>query len=137
MFLFTDAMRMIDDINKRSFWLGVWGAALNIPQVIGGILFLPHLEAVLILIACVGSVMIAAQMHKRAPFTRLTSWVHLPWLVLLPYLAVSLLNQGTGTYFGIWLAYVAITIAISLVLDLRNLWLYYQGNNGTFEAARR
>ena len=137
MFLITDTKRMIDDIKKSSFWFGLWGAALNIPQVIGGVLFLPRLEAILILIACVGSVMVAAQMHKRAPLTRLTSWVHLPWLALLPYLAHSLLIEGVSTPFGLWLAYVAAVIAISLILDVRNLWLFYFTDQDQFEGADR
>lgn len=135
MFLVTDTMRMINDINRRSFWLGIWGRSLNLPQIVGGLWFLPRLEAVLVLIACVGSVAIAAQIHKRSPFSRLTSWVHLPWLLLLPYLTDSLLDEGVRSLFGIWLAYVSATIAISLVLDARNLWLYYLTDNARFEGA--
>lgn len=137
MLLIIDTMRMIRDIDRGSFWLGMWGKALNLPQIIGGIWFLPRLEATLILIACVASVVIAAQVHKRSPFTRLTSWVHLPWLPLLPYLIHALQSEGVGTPFGIWLAYVTATIAISLILDVRNLWLYYLTDNGQFEAAGR
>lgn len=137
MFLITDTKRMIDDINCSSFWLGLWGAALNIPQVAGGLLFLPRLEAALILFACVGSVVIAAQMHKRAPFTRRTSWAHLPWIPLLPYLAQSMALENLVTPFGLWLAYVVATIALSLVLDVRNLWLYYVAGDDQFEAADR
>ena len=132
-----DAFKMIDDINKRSFWFGLWGAALNIPQVVGGLIFVTRLEAVLILIACVGSVLVAAQMHKRDPFTRLTSWVHLPWIPLLPYLAHALLAEGVETPFGAWLAYVVAVIAISLVLDVRNLWLFYFTDKARFEGAER
>jgi len=133
MFLYTDTKQMIDDINNRSFWFGLWGASLNVPQVIGGVIFLPRLEAALILIACVASVMVAAQMHKRMPFTRLTSWVHLPWIPLLPYLVSSLIEEGIGTLFGVWLTYVTVTIALSLVLDIRNLILQYFTNNNQFE----
>lgn len=137
LFLITDTKRMIDDINRSSFWFGLWGAALNIPQVIGGFLFLPRLEAALILVTCAIPVVIAAQMHKRRPFTRLTSWVHLPWLLLLPYLVVTLLEEDLSTVFGVWLAYSTAVIAISLVLDLRNLLLLYFTDNGKFENSER
>lgn len=137
MFLITDTKLMIDDINNHSFWLGVWGKALNIPQVIGGIIFLPRIEAFLVLIACVGSVLVAAQIHKKAPFSRLTSWVHLPWLALLPYLFASLRDEGVGTFFGLWLAYVAVTMVVCLALNVRNLYLYYLTDNSQFEGVSR
>ena len=58
-----------------------------------------------------------------------------PWLPLLPYLVISLRSEGVDTYFGIWLAYVTAAIAICLVLDARNLWLYYGRDNQRLEAA--
>jgi len=135
MFLITDTKRMIYDINRSSFWFGLWGAALNIPQVIGGLVFLPRLEAALILITCAVPVVIAAQTHKRAPFTYLTSWVHLPWVPLLPYLVASVREEGLSTVFGVWLAYCATVIAISLALDARNIVLVYFTDNSKFEGA--
>ena len=137
MFLITDTKRMIDDINNHSFWLGVWGAALNIPQIIGGFIFLPRIEAFLVLVACVASVSVAAQMHKNAPFTRLSSWVHLPWLALLPYLLTSLRDEGVETFIGLWLSYVIVTMVICLALNVRNLYLYYFTDNSQFEGGNR
>lgn len=74
--LIRDSFAMITDLRRNAPGIGHWGAALNIPHVVGGLIFIQQLEALLVLVTCVVSVMVAAQIHKRAPYSRLTSIVH-------------------------------------------------------------
>lgn len=130
-----DARDMITDLNRVSPFLRVWGPALNIPHVVGGLIFIGRIEAALVLATCVFSVVVAAQIHKRRPFSRLTSLVHVVWLPLFPVLVDVLMTEGAVGAFGIWLAYVVVTMAISLVLDAWNIILILFTRNNAFEGA--
>ncbi len=130
-----DARNMILDLNRVSPFLRIWGPALNVPHVVGGLVFIGRYEAALVLATSVFSVVVAAQIHKRSPFSRLTSLVHIVWLPLFPLLLEVLMTEGAVGAFGIWLAYVVVTMAISLVLDAWNLILYVFTRNNAFEGA--
>lgn len=131
----TDARNMISDLNRVSPFLRVWGPALNIPHVVGGLIFIGRIEAALVLVTCIFSVVVAAQIHKRRPFSRLTSLVHVVWLPLFPMLLDVLMTQGAVGAYGIWLTYVVITMGVSLILDAWNIILILFTRNNAFEGA--
>ena len=81
------------------------------------------------------AVLVAAQIHKRDPFSRLTSICHITWLPVLPLLVPALLRSEEPAYFRAWLLYTVVTMAISLLLDVRNLVLYWSGPDRAFERA--
>lgn len=125
--LLTDPFRMIAQIRRIGGAIDAWGAALNIPQAIGGLVFIATIEGRTILATLIVTLIVAGQIHRRLPFSRLTGLCHLPWLALLPWLVVRLpAADGVGP-FEIWLGYVCVTIAISLVFDARDLALYRRG----------
>lgn len=130
-----DARDMISDLGRVSPFLRLWGPALNIPHVAGGLIFIGRYEAALVLATSIFSVMVAAQIHKRSPFSRLTSLVHVVWLPLLPMLLEVLRTDGAVGAFGIWLIYVVITMVISLILDTWNIILTLFTRNNAFEGA--
>lgn len=132
-----DVKTMIEDLQRVSPFMRVWGPLLNGPMVLGGLVFIYRFEAVLILITCMGSVLVAAQMHKRAPFTRLSSLVHVVWLPLFPYLVQALTERGVVDLFSAWLAFVTLTMGICLVLDALNIALYFSSSNNKYEGADR
>ncbi len=130
-----DAWKMIGDLQRTSPFMRVWGPALNAPKVLGGLIFINRFEGVLILISCVASVLVAAQIHKRVPFSRLTSLVHVVWVPLFPELIRTLTTEGLETFFGIWLGYVVVTMGVSLFFDARNIVLYLIRQDAKFEGA--
>jgi hypothetical protein len=132
-----DVRNMIEDLQRVSPFMRVWGPLLNAPMVLGGLIFIGHFEAVLILLTCVGSVLIAAQIHKRLPFTRLSSLVHIVWLPLFPYLVRALMDRGVIDLYGAWLAFVTLTMGICLALDALNIALYLSSSNNKYEGADR
>lgn len=130
--LVKDARNMISDLNRESAFMRVWGPALNVPHVLGGLVFIGRYEAALILATSVFSVIVAAQIHKRSPFSRLTSLVHVVWLPLFPLLVQTLMDEGVQRAFSVWLAYVVVTMGISLILDAWNIVLALGTRNKRF-----
>ncbi|WOF75786.1 hypothetical protein QMT40_003463 [Parvibaculaceae bacterium PLY_AMNH_Bact1] len=132
-----DIKNMIEDLQRVSPFMRVWGPLLNAPMVLGGVVFINRFEAVLILVSCVGSVAVAAQIHKRVPFTRLSSLVHVVWLPLFPYLVQVLMDRGAVDLYSAWLAFVTLTMGICPALDALNIGLYLSSSSNKYEGADR
>jgi hypothetical protein len=126
-FLVLDALRMIQDIRRTSRAVDIWGAALNVPQLIGGLVFVRALEGQLILVTLVFTLIVAGQIHKRARFSRLIGLCHLPWLALLPWLVYRLLTVDYSIQLRVWGYYVAAAIAVSLIFDAIDVYRYTKG----------
>ena len=127
MFL-LDPFRMIADIGRASRVIYFWGAGLNIPQVIGGLIFIAHVEAQLVLASAILTLLVAGQIHKRSPFSRLIGLCHIPWLLLLPWLAYRIGNFEHTVWLELWLYYTSITIAVSIVFDAVDVYQYSKGH---------
>ena len=125
--LLLDPFRMIGDIGRASRAVNAWGAALNIPQVIGGLVFIKTLEGQLVLATVVATLIVAGQIHRNTPFSRLIGLCHIPWLALLPWLVVRLQAQEHSIALQLWGDYVAMAIAISLVFDAIDVYRYAKG----------
>jgi hypothetical protein len=125
--LLLDPFRMIRDIGRASRAVNAWGAALNVPQVVGGVLFLTTLEGQLVLATVIATLIVAGQIHRKMPFSRLIGLCHIPWLALLPWLVVRLLVQEHSIALQLWGYYVAMTIAISLVFDAIDVYRFTKG----------
>jgi hypothetical protein len=89
MFLFLDPLKMIREIRGLGGFIGTWGGLLNIPQVIGGLLFIRSLEGQIILVTAIFTLVVAGQIHKRAKFSRMIGICHMPWLAMLPWLFLA------------------------------------------------
>ena len=126
--MIVDALRMIQDIRRTSRAVDVWGALLNIPQFVGGLIFIAQLEGRLILITLIFTLLVAGQIHRVSPFSRLIGLCHLPWLVLLPIIASKLSSAAPLGWYEGWLAYVFIVICISLVFDAWDVARYLRGD---------
>ena len=130
---FKDAFAMISDLRAEAPGIGRWGAMLNIPMTIGGLVFIQRPEGSLPLVLNTIAVLIAGQIHKRRRFSRLTSLCHVMWIPALPVLITGLLRADESLLLRAWLLYTVATMAISLVLDVRNLVLYWLTSDGEFE----
>lgn len=128
---FKDAYQMVSDLRSEAPAIGRWGFLLNMPMWVGGLVFLPRLEAGTVFVLNTIAVLIAGQIHRRSRFSRLTSICHVAWLPALPLLGSALLRADEPTYYRGWLLYTAVTMAISLVLDVRNLASYWLSDDRT------
>ena len=126
--ILTAPIRMIRDIRALGGGIRIWGAALNLPQIIGGVIFIATIEGLAILVTALATLLVAGNIHRKAPFSRLISICHLPWLGLAPWLIGQMLGKEFSTAMLIWLIYVTGTIIVSLVLDIREIILYFRGD---------
>lgn len=126
--LLLDPFRMIRDIGRQGLGIFIWGGLLNIPQVLGGLVFIATIEGQVILATVIATLVVAGQIHRRQPFSRLIGICHLPWLALLPWLVYRLADAAAIGALEIWVAYVAAVIAISLVFDALDLYRYARGD---------
>jgi len=125
--LVRDAFSMIRDIGRASRAVNAWGAALNIPQLIGGLVFITTIEGQLVLASVVLTLVVAGRIHRQTPFSRLIGLCHIPWLALLPWLVYRLQTAEHSIALQIWGWYVAVVIAISLVFDAIDVYRYTRG----------
>ena len=135
MFLLLDAIRMIREIRSKGFAIRMWGGLLNLPQLIGGVIFITTVEGLAILATSIVTLVVAGQIHKRNPFSRMIGICHLPWLVLLPWLIYRLQSFDHSVALKSWGYYVAVTILISLVFDVLDIYRYARGEK-TFSWAK-
>ena len=77
----------------------VWGAVLNVPLLLGGLLFATHIEGQLILATEIVSLVVAGQIHKRRPLSRLIGTCHVLWVPLIPFL----LYRAAAANLDFWL----------------------------------
>ena len=126
--LIYDALNMIRDIRSKGGAIRAWGALLNMPQVLGGLLFIATIEGQAIFLTVILTLIVAGRIHRREPFSRLTGICHLPWIALLPWLIRrTILFDHSMVQTG-WMIYVAATISISLVFDLLDAVRYLRGD---------
>lgn len=123
---------MIRDLRAEIPRVGRWGFMLNMPMWLGGLIFVQRPEASATFVLNTIAVLIAAQIHKRNRFSRLTSICHVAWLPVLPFLISALLRSDEPVAFRGWLLYTVVTMAISLALDVRNLMLYWGSDDRAF-----
>jgi hypothetical protein len=135
MSLLLDPIRMIRDIRSQGLAIDLWGGLLNIPQLIGGLIFISTIEGQAILVTLILTLTVAGQIHKQRPFSRLIGVCHVPWLALLPWLVYRLQDTEHSVPLRIWAYYVAATIFISLIFDCLDLYRYARGEK-TFSWAK-
>lgn len=128
MFLAKDLIKVIGDIGRKSFWLGKWGQSLNFPMFFGPLFFYEKTVVWVIFFCNLVAVLTAAQIHKKAPFSRFTSICHIAWFPMLYLMARAIMDPMNSIYFDSWLYYVSVTVIISLVLDVFNLFKYFNGD---------
>jgi len=136
MYLLRDALLMIRDIGINSRVVYVWGALLNVTQLIGGVVFITTVEGQVVLATLILTLVVAGQIHKKAPFSRLIGLCHVPWAALLPWLVYRLQTMEHPVALQIWGYYVAVTISISLIFDALDVYRYARGQR-TFSWASK
>lgn len=131
--LFLDPIRMIRDIRTElPRALDVWGAALNFPQLAGGLYFIGTLEGSLVLGSWLLVMLTAGYIHRHQRFSRLIGLCQVWWLPVLPALIQGAVGQTEISVFSVWLWYVCVTMVISLVLDVYDIHRYVSAADRTY-----
>lgn len=132
-----DFMRMRRDLKAVRPDLDVWGFALNMPLLIGGLAFAYTVEGALILTSELLALVVASQLHRRRPLSRLMGLCHLPWLPLIPALVHWFVAHDHGTVFRAWLVYAIAVMALSVTLDAVDLYRYLTSDDKSYASRRR
>lgn len=128
MYFLTDALKMVSDIKTKGIVIYLWGGLLNIPQVVGGLIFIRTVEGLVILLTVLFTLAVAGQIHKRKPFSRGIGICHLPWLVMLPWLLWRIISVEHSPVQSYWMIYVAIVVSVSLIFDVNDVIRYARGS---------
>ena len=113
--------------DARSFhrgWLW-WWRLLLIVNIAGPLLFLGHIEAVVVLASYLVSSVAIVVLHRRLGWVRLLGVGHLPWLGVIPWLLHRLLTTSPGDALATFLVVVIVVDTVCIVLDVADVgrWL--------------
>lgn len=135
MSIFKDIQQFSKDMSSLPWYIQVWATLYPLPQVLGGLYFIQTLPGAVILLGRILSTIIASQVHKGSPFSKLIGPVsHAHWLLILPYLGFVLATQQLQAPLFWFISYVTVTSCISAVIDIRD---YFRAKQHGETAYRR
>ena len=120
------------DIAARSRLLAAWGFLLNVPTLIGALIFVRTIEGASVTGAVIVSLIIAGQIHKRAPMSRLIGLCHIVFLPAIFVLAAAVGEVWSWTGFNVWLVYSLALMSICVLIDGVDLMRYFFGGTRTY-----
>ena len=125
MSVFKDIWVWFNAMGTLPWTIRLWATFYPLPQIIGGLIFINTSAGLVILTGRILSGVIASQIHKRAPFSKLMGPVgHAHWLLILPFLVHQLMTQDLSPPLFWFISYVIATSLISAVIDVLELRLY-------------
>ena len=124
-------LRLIIDFNRSllampGHWL-VWLGLLIAANLAGPIFWLGKPEAQVTLIAFMLAAILQMVIFRRLGFVRLLGAGHLPWLLLVPWLAIRLGSAGLQSAFDYWVLSVILLNGLSLVIDATDVARWLRG----------
>ena len=128
----ADFMAMRRDIQAHSKWIGVWGFMLNVPVLIGGLVFINRPVGAAVAAAIVISVVIASHMHKRIGLSRLLGICHVVFLPVIPLQLIELSKISAPGAFEIWLVYSSALMSVCVLIDIFDLFRYFVLENRVY-----
>ncbi len=108
-------------------WL-IWIGTLLFVNMVVPLFFLDQLEAQVVLAATMLGALIQMSIFKAKGFVRLLGIGHLPWLLVVLWLASWTSAIGTDTLFGQWILAVIVLDGLSLVIDAIDVVRYINGD---------
>lgn len=125
MSVFKDIVVWFNAMGTLPWYIRLWATFYPLPQIIGGLIFIQTLPGLVILLGRILSGVIASQIHKRSPFSKLMGPVgHAHWALIVPYLIYTLATQSLSPALYAFICYVIATTLISAVIDIRELQIY-------------
>lgn len=125
MTFFRDIWIWFNAMGTLPWTIRLWATFYPLPQLIGGLIFIQTAPGLVIFLGRIMSGIIASQIHKRAPFSKLMGPVgHAHWLLITPYLIHQLATQDLSQPLFWFITYVIATTVVSLVIDVIELRTY-------------
>ena len=128
----SDFIQMRADLARARPDVDIWGAVLNVPLLLGGAFFIAHIEGQLVLGTEILALLVAGQIHKRRPLSRLIGICHIVWLPLIPFLLHRVVAGDLRFWLRSWVALSLVLISACVVMDAFDLYRYLRTNNKTY-----
>jgi len=106
---------------KQPTWIPIWVFALMIMNV-ASLAFWSEPLAKVIFVTFLMSAMLMMGLYAKFGFERILGLGHVFWIPLLVYLLVHLRQAEGG--FATYLMVLSVFIGISLLLDIRDVWMF-------------
>ena len=125
MALFKDIAVWFNAMGTLPWTIRLWACFYPLPQIVGGLIFIQSLPGLVILLGRLLSGVVASQVHKRTPFSKLMGPLgHAHWVLIVPYLVYELVTNRLPVPLFWFTTYVIATTVISSVIDLMELNTY-------------
>ena len=115
-------LHFFTDLLEQSIWVPVWVGWLALINTVS-VLFWDRREARTIFFTFLASGMLMMGLYVAFGFERILGLGHVLWIPLLFHL-VRRVNHVTEPRFRAYLGTLMVSLAISLVIDVRDVWLY-------------
>jgi len=123
-------LHFFTDLLKRPAYEIIWVFYMMMINLVA-IYFWNELIAKVIVIVFIISSMLMMGLYSTFGFTKILGLGHILWLPLAVYIAVSL-PGAEGLFFN-YLIILLLTISISLVIDIYDVWSYFRQKTGQKE----
>ena len=106
----------------------LWLALLVISNGVIPLFFLNRLEAQVVVLTLLASMILMTVLTALSGFTRLLGLGHVFWIPLIYFLWLRLEQNPADDFFGIWMRVLMILNAASLVIDSVDVGRYIAGD---------
>ncbi len=120
--LMRNPFRFFVELMQQPVWMPIWLFFLIIINV-ASLGFWHEPLAKIIFITFMISAMLMMGLYSRFGFEKILGLGHILWVPLLVYVLVQL--PTVETFFKIYLVVLSISIAISLLFDITDVWEYF------------
>jgi hypothetical protein len=111
------------ELLQQPVWIPIWVFYLMVINV-ASVSFWHEPLAKLIFITFMISAMLMMGLYSRFGFEKVLGLGHILWIPLLAYVLMQL--PANEASFKIYLAVLSVSIAISLVFDIVDVWKYFK-----------
>ncbi len=127
MTMFKDLRVWFNAMGTLPWTIRLWACFYPLPQIIGGLIFIQTLPGLVILLGRILSGIVASQIHKRSPFSKLMGPAgHAHWIFIVPYLLYELMTKNLSPALFWFVSYVVVTTLISGIIDVIELRTYFK-----------
>ncbi|MDR4473630.1 MAG: hypothetical protein R3B11_02960 [Nitrospira sp.] len=116
-------LRFFIELLQQPLWVSLWVLFLMLINM-ASLAFWQEAIAQLILMNFLASAMLMMGLYARYGFTKILGLGHVPWIPLLVYVVTQI--PATEASFKRYLLVLAISMAISLLLDTIDVWNYFR-----------
>ncbi len=116
------------ELLDQPLWVPIWVGVLMIVNM-GSLLFRKHIEAKVVLITFMVSVMLMMTLYSIFGFEKIIALGHILWIAMIPYLLIRL-PRIDHPPFKTYLLILIATNTLSLAFDLYDVFTYFSSSPG-------